>query len=64
MEKKYKWLLAGITGTAGLFFGSRMLVHQLVKGIGTIFTTDPYQENIAEALFSRIPRWGAKHLGN
>src|SRR5690625_65154 len=50
MEKKYKWLLAGITGTAGLFFGSRMLVHQLVKGIGTIFTTDPYQGNIAEAL--------------
>lgn len=61
MEKKYKWLLAGITGTAGLFFGSRMLVHQLVKGIGTIFTTDPYQENIAEALSAGY-RVGAQNI--
>lgn len=61
MDKKLKWILAGVSGAAGLFFGSRMLAHQLVKSMGQIFTTDPYHENIAEA-FSAAYRVGMQNI--
>ena len=48
MDNKYKWLLAALAGTAGLFAGTRMLAHQAVKQIGKILTTDPYHENITK----------------
>lgn len=61
MDNKYKWLLAALAGTAGLFAGTRMLAHQAVKQIGKILTTDPYHENITE-MFSAVYRVGIQNV--